>query len=195
VGSVDTYYIKKFGVIATDSAGNPVKNKEISFKITPIRYYKGTLAVFGDSWNYSDGTTTPMTVTNPLTGNTEIINVPKSVDPISCVSEDFNNNGKLDSGEDLNGNNTLEPTHDATVTGSGVTDVNGKIVVEVVYPKNTAWWSDQRIESTITANGTEFKEYTDFNLPVLLADVEGKDKVPPNVHSPYGRVQDCTNPN
>jgi len=77
------------------------------------------------------------------------------------------------------------------VTGTGTTDEKGKIVVEVVYPKNTAWWSEQRIESTINVNGTEYKEYTDFTLPVMAADIKGEN-TPPNVESPYGTWGDCT---
>ena len=44
---------------------------------------------------------------------------------------------------------------------------------------------------TTNVNGTEFKEYTDFTLPVLAADVNGKE-TPPNVVSPYGTWGDCT---
>lgn len=163
----DLFYIKQFGVIATDSAGNPVKDQEISFKIIPTRYYKGKLNydILAKGWRQE------------ITAR--------------CDSEDFDNDGNLDAGEDVNDSGTLEPTHDATVTGSGITDENGKIVVEVIYPKNTAWWTDQRIESSTIVDGTEYKEFTDFYLPVLAVDVSSEG-TPPNVNSPYGTWGGCT---
>ncbi|GAA0419890.1 hypothetical protein GCM10009133_30380 [Cocleimonas flava] len=175
----DIFYNKQFGVIVTDSAGNPVVGQDVSFKIVPKSYYKGSLWDTGDGWSGAS-------VYDPT--NTVIIQGVTA----SCVSEDFDNDGNLDSGEDINFNGTLEPTHDAAVTGSGVTDENGKIVVEVIYAKNTAWWSEQRIEATVTVDGTEFIEYTDFRLPVLAADVNSSDTTPPNLNSPYGTWGGCT---
>jgi len=159
------FYIKQFGVIATDSAGNPVKNQKIAFKIIPKRYYKGVLVYNGDGW------------IRAITAR--------------CDSEDFDNDGNLDAGEDVNNSGFLEPTHDATVTGSGVTDENGRIVVEVVYPKNTAWWSDQVIEATTIVDGTEYIESTEFLLPAAAEDVKSEN-TPPNIHSPYGIWGSCT---
>ncbi len=175
----DVFYNKKFGVIVTDSAGNPVAKQGVSFKIIPRYYYKGSLWNTGDGWSGES-------VYDP-TGSTIIRGV-----TARCISEDFDNDGNLDSGEDINKNGTLEPTHDATVTGSGVTDENGKIVVEVIYPKNTAWWSEQRIEATVTVDGTEFIEHTDFRLGVQAADINSSDKTPPNLNSPYGTWGGCT---
>ena len=39
----EVYYAKTFGIIVTDSAGNPVKDTKVDFTITPIAYYKGRL--------------------------------------------------------------------------------------------------------------------------------------------------------
>ena len=178
----EVYYAKTFGIIVTDSAGNPVKDTKVDFTITPTAYYKGRL-------NFIE--------TIKVDGKAQaIFEWVKS--SIKCPSEDLNNNGKLDAGEDDNGNGTLEPTHDATVTlkgsGTGLTDDQGKVLVEVIYPKNTAWWSDQRIEATINVNGTEHSEYTEFNLPILATDVRVKSVTPPNVVSPYGVATSCGNP-
>ena len=161
------FYIKQFGVIATDSAGNPVKGQKIAFKIIPKTYYKGVL------------------------GYDPIVKAWGRIVSARCDSEDFDNDGNLDAGEDVNNSGFLEPTHDATVTGSGVTDENGRIVVEVVYPKNTAWWSDQVIEATTIVDGTEYIESTEFLLPVSAGDVKSED-TPPNVLSPYGIWGGCT---
>jgi len=178
VAEDEVFYIKKFGVIATDSAGNPITDQEISFTITPKDYMKG------DLW-YSDADErwyqSPIYVGNVVVTGLSAV----------CPSEDIDDDGNLDDGEDINKNGFLDPTHDATVTGAGVTDKNGKITVEVVYPQNTAWWSRQRIEATTTVNGTEYLEQTDFVLPVLADDVKGEG-TPPNVVSPYGTFGGCT---
>ncbi len=163
------FYTKTFGVIVTDSAGNPVKDQKIDFTVTPTDYFKGRLVYTedGDDKQWSRLVTA------------------------KCPSEDFDKDGNLDAGEDVNGNGKLEPTQDATVTGSGVTDEKGKIIVQVVYPKNTAWWSDQRIESSTMVGGTEYKEHTTFLLPVLAEDVKGEN-LPPNIESPYGTWGSCS---
>ena len=110
----------------------------------------------------------------------------------ACASEDVDDDGNLDAGEDINSNKMLDPTHDATVTSSGVTDEKGKVAIEVIYPKNTSWWSEQRIESTTAVNGTEYKEYTNFILPALATDVSNEKSVPPNILSPYGTWGTCS---
>ncbi len=166
IASSDVFYIKKFGVIVTDSAGNPVKEQKVDFTIIPIGYFKGQMEVFGDVWR------------------------PRYL--AACDAEDTNKNGNLDIGEDINGNGLLEPTHDAAVTGTGVTDENGRIVIEVVYPKSRAEWSAQRITSSVVVNGTEFIEHTDFTLPIVAADVKDIKVSPPNAVSPYGRSGFCT---
>jgi hypothetical protein len=174
----EVFYIKKFGVIASDSAGNPISDQEISFTIFPTLYLKGSLwySKIDDRW-YQD----------PIKDGDFIIQGRTA----TCPSEDINHNNNLDRGEDINRNGFLDPTQDAAVTGAGVTDENGRITVEVVYPQNTAWWSIQRIEATTTVNGTEYLEQTDFKLPVAAADVLGEG-TPPNVVSPYGTFGGCT---
>ncbi len=169
VSADEIFYTKSYGVIVTDSAGNPIKDQKIDFTITPTKYYKGYLAYTENGedkqWN--------------------------RITTATCPSEDFDNDGNLDAGEDTNNNGKLEPTHDATVTGSGVTDANGKIVVQVVYPKSRAWWSDQAIEASTVVAGTEYLERTEFTLPVLAADVKTENP-PPNQASPYGTWGSCS---
>ncbi|MEE9327591.1 MAG: immunoglobulin-like domain-containing protein [Cocleimonas sp.] len=178
VAEDEVFYIKKFGVIASDSAGNPISDQEISFTIFPTEYLKGSLwySKIDDRWYQT-----------PIFDGDIIVNGATAI----CPSEDINHNNNLDRGEDINRNGFLDPTQDAAVTGAGVTDENGRITVEVVYPQNTAWWSEQRIEATTTVNGTEYLEQTDFVLPVAAADVLGEG-TPPNVVSPYGTFGGCT---
>ncbi len=179
------FYKKTYGVIVTDSAGNPVKDQEIAFTITPTDYYKGTMV--------------PLLDINP---DHTIVDGVILVDNNSghwvralqaaCKSEDLDNDGNLDDGEDDNGNGTLEPTHDATVTTAGTTDEEGKLSIVIVYPQSSALWSRQRLSATVVVEGTEFIEHTEFDLPILASAVEDLDIAPPNQISPYGVNADCS---
>lgn len=167
VESDSVFYKKNFGIIVTDSAGNPVKDQEISFTITPTQYYKGIMApVTGAGWVRRLST--------------------------YCPSEDFDNDGTLDKGEDDNNNNQLDPTHDAAVTASGISDENGRIDINIIYPKNAAGWSQQRISATTLVDGTEYIENILFDLPVAADDVKDLKVSPPNRISPYGISASCT---
>jgi hypothetical protein len=177
--AVDSIFYKKtYGVIVTDSAGNPVKDQEIAFTITPTDYYKGAMV--------------PLRGQNPITNDNSGHWVRK-VEAV-CKSEDLNNNGNLDKGEDDNNNGRLEPSHDATVTTAGKTDEEGKLTIQVVYPQSSALWSRQRLTSTIVVEGTEFIEHAVFDLPILASAVDDLDIAPPNQISPYGLSADCSNP-
>lgn len=171
------FYKKSFGVIVTDSAGNPVKDKTVDFVLVPTHYAKGGFIPCGV-------TIGGVETTKPTFSQTA-----------SCVSEDIDLDGSLDAGEDLNGNNLLEPTHAATVTTSGVSDVEGKVVATVVYPQSHALWNKVRLTARIVVSGTEYAETTDFVLPVLAADVSSCDISPPNAVSPYGTDTSCLTKN
>ncbi len=173
VGTDDIFYKKTFGVIVTDSAGNPIKDQAISFTITPTAYQKGLM------------------YTVDTDGDGEADKWAQYV-AASCPSEDIDNDGNLDIGEDENGNGVLDPTHDAAVTVAGVTDDQGKLVVEVVYPKSRALWSKQRITSSVVVNGTEYVEHTEFVLPITADDVSDPDLGVPNYLSPYGVSTSCS---
>jgi len=167
VESDKVYYKKNFGVIVTDSAGNPVKGRNINFTIIPTKYYKGIM------------------VPVPNVGWVKRLST-------ACPSEDLDNDGNLDNGEDDNGNGYLDPTHDAAVTVSGTSDENGRIDIQIIYPKNTALWSEQLISATTTVDGTEYIENTYFDLPIAASDVKNLKVSPPNRISPYGISASCT---
>lgn len=168
----DIYYKKTFGVIVTDSAGNPVANKSVNFMLMPTEYYKGGMVCDPDT----------STSWQPLV-------------TASCLSEDSNDNAILDLalGEDFNGNGRLDPTHTATITNrSVVTDVEGKAVVEVVYLQSHALWSKVRLSASTAVDGTEYTESIEFRLSILASDVDNCTTEPtPNSVSPYGVAAQC----
>lgn len=166
----DVFYKKSYGVIVTDSAGNPVANKSVDFTLIPTYYYKGQMVcdVVTQVWkpDYKD----------------------------YCPSEDIDNDGWLDEGEDANASGTLDPTHTATVNTKTVTDEEGKATVQVTYPQSQAQWSRVRLVAKISDEGSEYYEAVEFALPVLASDVSTCDISPPNPRSPYGIEASCQSP-
>lgn len=172
------FYKKSFGVIVTDSAGNPVKDKKVDFTLVPVAYGKGQFLPCGTS--LADGTVT----TTPVFSQTAL-----------CAAEDIDLDGWLDAGEDLNGSGRLEPTNPATVTNSAVTDNEGKVLATVIYPQSHASWNKVRLTARILVSGTEYIESTDFVLSVAANDVSSCDVSPPNQFSPYGKDASCLTKN
>lgn len=172
------FYKKSFGVIVTDSAGNPVKDKKVDFALIPLAYAKGSFAPCGVT--LSDGT---------------LSTKPVFVQTASCMSEDIDSDGLLDAGEDLNSSGRLEPTNAATVTNSAVTDSDGKVLATVIYPQSHALWNKVRLTARILVSGSEYVESTDFVLPVLAVDVGSCEISPPNAVSPYGVDASCLTKN
>lgn len=200
VESEGVTYKSPYGVIVTDSSGNPVENKKVEFSLRTVNYIKSMYGcVEGGGWT-------------PLIG-TEINNVPALV-PYrgkSCPSEDANGNGKLDQAgsvnEDVNGNGLLDPTNTATVVASGMTDANGLVQVEVIYPQSEALWSEVELTASVNVNGTESIEKARFVLGIAAEDANDCDTLPPNYYvnrnagvnaltdgmGKYGANQVCSN--
>lgn len=175
------FYKKSFGVIITDSAGNPVKDKKVDFTLVPTKYMKGYYASCGS-------------VTDAVG---KVNEKPFYSQQVVCDSEDIDKDGWLDvdavtgAGEDINSNGRLEPTNAATVTNSAVTDSDGKVLATIIYPQSQAMWSEVRLTARILVSGTEYIESTDFVLPVAVGDVGACDVSPPNAISPYGVEPSC----
>jgi len=113
----------------------------------------------------------------------------------ACLNEDGNSNAILDPGEDFNGNIQLDPGNIATATPSTVTtDNNGFAFVQVVYPKEFAFWADVVLAAQTTVAGTEYTEQRNFLLKgaatEFVAINEGS-SVPGGI-SPYGFSNTCT---
>lgn len=173
----DVFYKKHFGVIVTDSAGQPVEGQAIDVKITPLSYTKGTVFIAGgeDKGQVLKGRWAMKVAAE-------------------CPTEDLNGNGQLDEGEDENKNGHLDPTNDATITVAGLTDKEGKLAVTVIYPQNQAWWTTHLITAKAVVKGTEFAEHTTFTLSLLAKAAKDVRVYPPNYAPVYGSSSDCSNP-
>jgi hypothetical protein len=174
-GPDDLTYLRKFVVLVVDASGAAKANVQIKPSIDIDRYYKGEYYKFG-SWT-----------TNPLDAK----GVPLFPPPATCMNEDINRNGVLESGEDLNHNGSLEPRKSdvaISVVGSATTNAAGTAVVQIEYPKNIASWARVRILIAATGiSGTEGRATWVEVLPVPASALTATG-APAFVVSPYGLV-------
>ena len=179
-------YQQGFVVQVTDTEGNPAPGTVVTIEMVPILYFKGAYV--------------------PTDTNADTIADAWSVNiAASCVAEDSNFNGRLDAGEDVNSNGTLEPTNPATLDqhpdeiptfadGSDqiVTSASGFGFFSVTYPASQALWSRMRISATAKVSGSEEQEDYDFTLFVATEDISSYPDSPPGgTDSPYGTSASC----
>lgn len=196
-------YMKEFAIFVTDSSGRPVEDVELTATVTPVlreAYYKG-------SWIW-DEVNRFYTTVNP-DGSSRIT--------ATCVSEDLNQNGRLDLSEDANGNGVLDAGEDADgdgqldldedVNGDGqltpgnvatinfkdnITRTNdfGQATVQVRYPKEFGRWTNVEVAVFGQSSGSESMQSQEFRLSVAASDLTTQ-AIPPR-NSPFGQSTVCT---
>jgi hypothetical protein len=165
-------YRKEFSIIVTDASGNPVTNQPLNLAVVSLSYRKGF-------WEKSPPPPESFKIWSP--------NV-----TASCVTEDVNFNGIMDSGEDFNGDNQLTPGNLATVPRTVTSNNEGIAVFNVTYPRDVAPWLDVRLQVTGFAAGTENISYREYTLSVAAADISQENLAPPK--NPFGSAANCAVP-
>lgn len=171
IGSV--YNEMPYGVLVTDSAGNPVSGVTLNATLMSLRYGKGV-------W-----TSIPCGDGEPCWK--------QNVDAV-CASEDTNLNLMLDAGEDLNLDGVLTPGNVGLVyfgtTGTiatGTSDTAGSAVLRIRYLRDRGGWVTVRLRVTASVpDGTEGAEEAEFVLSVLASDLTNPLVPPPGQPSPFG---------
>ncbi|MBF0266142.1 MAG: hypothetical protein HQL46_12830, partial [Gammaproteobacteria bacterium] len=95
-------------------------------------------------------------------------------------SEDLNDNGILDVGEDnqtING--ILDPGNVAAVPRTVITGDDGTVEFDIVYAKNYGGYVDFELTAATNVAGTEFIDSLRDTLPVAASDVNSENKAPP----------------
>ncbi len=182
-------YTKKYLVFVTDVNGNARPNQVVNLSVVPV------LPSQSDGFAYNKGVWVEGT-------DTWVPGI-----SVQCQNEDLNQNGRLDSGEDTNGNNDgfLTPGNVVSIgassssTGSVTTDADGYAIVSLRYAKEYGAWVQVRLRASATVSGTESFAIKDFLLQVLAEDV-AVEQAPPGrvfsdltVGSPFGRTNTCSN--
>lgn len=221
--SVYQVYYEKYGsIFVTNSLGQPAVNQPVSLSFIPTQYYKGYWTVVTNaqgekSWGINHYLSASL---NP---NTNLVEYPTTITKIiypngysypsqsitlsniqngqvTCASEDKNTNNFLDIGEDINGNNSLDPrnpliilsrTNQVLVNNQTLmTDSSGKLDFKIRYPKEYAQWFSGNFAVTTKVDGSNFAQQRFIeDFPALANDVEfGPPAIRPNWTSPYGQV-------
>ena len=172
----DLTYSQRFVVTASDIAGRPKANVDITPSIDLQYYFKGQYSYQGGQWISS--------CTDPATCS------PVLQPPIGCQNEDVERTGYYQMVEDINENGKLDPSRaDILISaeGSTKTDDKGQVVLKIEYAKNLGSWLQYQILVSAGVAGTEGrKTWTDvLGVPITEVKTEG---APPFVVSPYGVV-------
>lgn len=176
-----TQYELAYSVQAIDSAGNGVSGVTVTFTVTSTGYLKGQRVWNGTEWVTPSNTAATDPDAYILAG----------ID--GCLSEDLNNNGILDPGEDYNKNGKLDPgLVVSTDVSSATTGTGGTASVNLIYPKDHAYYVAVRLTASATVQGTQSSTVADFWLPGLAADFDSQNTAPPGYPaSPYGVATTC----
>ncbi|HRO57913.1 MAG TPA: Ig-like domain-containing protein [Burkholderiaceae bacterium] len=160
----------------TDASGSAVSGATVQASVVGVRFLKGSYTWLGNSWMRHG-----QTASDP---------------PFACLSEDTNENGRVDIGEDLDGDGKLEPVGiPSVVVSNSKTDANGEAALAVRYEREYGGWVEVRLRVTITTiAGTEGVDERTFVLPVLSSDLTNQNAAPPGTPSPFGRLADCSLP-
>ncbi len=155
-----------YGILVTDSAGNPVSGVTLNATVVSLGFSKGR-------W-----------IRIPCAGGEPCWAWQLDA---TCPSEDANGNLLLDPGEDRNGDGILAPGNVALayfgasgVSTTGQTDINGSSVMRIRYFRDRSNLVDVRLRvSAAVPDGTEGFETVEFVLPVLGTDLTDEAVPPP----------------
>jgi hypothetical protein len=174
-------YAVPYAIQVTDANGNGVAGRNLTVRVSSLWYGTGTRCWSGSYWvvgaQASDGTC----------ADTNYVDVCTDEDSLLGSSSPYYRNGVLDSGEDFNGNGTLEAGNIATVTPTTVTtDSSGFALVNVYYPQEYAYWVKVELTASTSVAGSESSRTVTFLLPGLATDFNKQDTSPPGPISPFG---------
>ncbi len=178
-------YKKDWTVYVTDANGVAVPNINLTIKVLPIEYRKGTL-IYTTVW-------APDPATLRICANEDN----GGGDPSKAY------NGVLDPGEDFNGDGRLQPgnvisvttaqTPTASATGIAKTDATGRATITLLYAESYVPWIKVRLVAQAIVSGTESSNEAIFVVPGLATDFTSQTNPPAGTTSPFG-VNACNVP-
>ena len=177
-------YLKKFLIQVNDSSGVAVSGAVVSLSLDISHYSKGqflgirpvTSPPTAEVGSIARGTTDPaVTYTDPKnTVGVASAQVPGGY-RAWCMNEDFDRNGFLNAGEDVNGNGIVDPRKADIIVSYAAgnkTDANGQLLVQVTYAQRFATWLAYTVKATTSVGGSEGKTERSFVTDYLKDDEE-----------------------
>lgn len=172
-------FTKEFSVLVTDSSGNPVAGQDLNVSVLPVSYSKGEWEPIPNLVDFEYWEAVVTLVDTDL--STVVIE--------DCKSEDLNNNGVMDPGEDNNGDGQLTPGNVASVPRTVQADANGIATFDLTYPRDIAPWTTVLLTVSGFADGTENVFSQQFKTIVSGTYVADENSGP--ARNPYGDGQYC----
>lgn len=166
----NSLFAQEFSILVTDSSGNSVAGQELNVSVVPVSYNKGSWVAVPDlaDFEYWD----------------DVISSP------TCQSEDINNNGILDQGEDFNADGQLTPGNVASVPRTVQADENGIATFDLTYTKDIAPWTRVMISVTGFADGTENIASREYRT--LVSGEYTSDETAAPARNPFGEGALCS---
>lgn len=155
-------YRVPYVVQVTDADGAPVTGVNLIMSVVSDKYVKGYWCP-----DDNDGAWFPVVAAR-------------------CDDEDFNRNGILDPGEDVNGNGSIDAGNVATIAPADgateiVTDSAGFAFIDIFYPQDRGRWLEVELEARASVQGSESSERQVFLLNVAASDTENIEEAPPGL--------------
>jgi hypothetical protein len=179
--STPSLFSKEFSILVTDSSGNPVAGQDLNVSVLPVSYRKGYWKAEPNlvDFEYWDSIVTLKDVD------------PDTLEIEPCQSEDLNNNGIMDPGEDYNGDGQLTPGNVAAVPRTVRADANGIATFDLTYPRDIAPWTTVLLTVSGFADGTENISSREFITIVSGPYIADENSRP--ARNPYGEGEFCYN--
>jgi Bacterial Ig-like domain (group 1) len=174
--SPNTQYELPYSVQAADASGAGLNGVTVTFSVQSIAYYTGQMAYLSSIWQPVYAVPAPNSACAPVYvyENAGVIESP----PPSPVPSNY----VL----------TLIPGSVVTTdVSSAVTTAAGSANVNLIYPKDHAYWVQVALTATATVSGTQNSTTAQFILPGLSTDYTTQTNAPPGQISPYGVATSC----
>jgi hypothetical protein len=170
-GDPATQYELPYSIQAVDSAGHGLSGVTITFSVQSVAYAMGYYTYVSPAWTqtFTANNCTP-TAVEEYNGVINPTPPPVGVTPVLT---------------------NIPGSVAATDVSSAATSTGGTAQVNLIYPKDHAFWVQVALTATATVQGTQNSTTATFWLPGLAADYTNQAVEPPGKISPYGENLTC----
>jgi Bacterial Ig-like domain (group 1) len=170
-GDPATQYELPYSIQAVDSAGHGLTGVTITFSVQSVAYAMGFYTFVSPSWTQTfTANNCKPTQVEEYNGVINPTPPPVGVTPVLT---------------------TIPGSVAATDVSSASTATGGTAQVNLIYPKDHAFWVQVALTATATVQGTQNSTTATFWLPGLATDYTNQAVMPPGQTSPYGENATC----